>query len=116
MIISSEVAEKRTKQEKYDVLTMLEKEGMSLQELARAYADGQMDFQEYRRVRTQLLDRITGEATVIVNYEDITVEQETHSRQRIVDVRYLFPNSHVIRWLISTCVVVTVLMLWWVLY
>jgi len=45
---------------------MLDTSHMDLHELARAYADGLLDFDQYRSARTQLIDRVTGEATIIV--------------------------------------------------
>jgi hypothetical protein len=45
---------------------MLDVSQMDLHELARAYSDGQLDFEQYRCARTQLLDSVTGESTIIV--------------------------------------------------
>jgi hypothetical protein len=38
---------------------------MDLRELARAYYDGLLDFDQYRHARTQLLDRVAGGPTTV---------------------------------------------------
>jgi hypothetical protein len=92
---------------------MLEVSKLDLHALARAYFDGLLDFEQYRRARTQLLDRVTGEDT-------ITVQQPTRpmvpdlkpslDEQGVVS-RLLYP---VMAWLSITLIVVLALLFWMV--
>lgn len=61
-----------------DEMTKLDTSRMGLHELARAYSDGLLDFEQYRCARTQLLDRVTGEATVMVRQPTRPVKHAFH--------------------------------------
>jgi hypothetical protein len=79
--------------------TMLDTSHMDLHELARAYADGRLEFEQYRSARTQLIDRVTGEATIVVRQTTrpvVHASHVAHSEERVTHRRL---DRRVLRWL-----------------
>ena len=97
-----------------DETTKLDISRMGLHELARAYSDGQLDFEQYRCARTQLLDRVTGEATIMVRQPTRPVKHAFHTAISGVGASPRRLNGRLMSWL-SAILFVAITFVFWLL-
>jgi uncharacterized membrane protein len=89
---------------------------MGLHGLAQAYAKGQLNYQEYKRARTELLDRVTGDVTILAHRPERVEEAESHTEQSDASDKR---REHIIQLLIGMVfvfVVTLTLLLWIVMH
>jgi hypothetical protein len=91
---------------------MLDVSQMDLRELAQAYAEGLIDFEQYRHARTQLLDRVTGEATIVVREPTRPMQHSYRLAQAEEAVAFSRVYGHVPIWLLIASAIVLILVVW----
>lgn len=93
---------------------MLDTSQMDLRALARAYSGGLLDFEQYRRVRAQLLDRATEDATIMVRPHSSSVGPVAGQRSAETGVMKRKSYSVILLSLLVMCVLL-ILTFWLVM-